>query len=78
MNCLLSGAIVRIGGAQKRADGVAGAKYSASLRITDMDLNDRVKTVYRLTVFFRIAKATVVPKMQVSEEEAQVSQCFFF
>ena len=28
MNCLLSGAIVRIGGAQKRADGVAGAKYS--------------------------------------------------
>ena len=30
MNCLLSGAIVRIGGAQKRADGVAGAKYSKS------------------------------------------------
>ena len=30
MNCLLSGAIVRIGGAQKRADGVAGAKYSTS------------------------------------------------
>lgn len=29
MNCLLSGAIVRIGGAQKRADGVAGAKYSS-------------------------------------------------
>ena len=28
MNCLLSGAIIRIGGAQKRADGVAGAKYS--------------------------------------------------
>ncbi len=28
MNCLLSGAITRMGGAQKRADGVAGAKYS--------------------------------------------------
>ena len=28
MNCLSSGAIVRIGGVQKRADGVAGAKYS--------------------------------------------------
>lgn len=28
MNCPLSRAIVRIGGAQKRADGVAGAKYS--------------------------------------------------
>lgn len=28
MNCLLIGAIVRIGGAQKRADGVADAKYS--------------------------------------------------
>lgn len=28
MNCLLSRAIVRIGGAQKRADGVASAKYS--------------------------------------------------
>lgn len=26
--CLLSGAIIRIGGAQKRADGVSGAKYS--------------------------------------------------
>ena len=35
MNCLLSGAIVRIGGAQKRADGVAGAKYSA---ITDIGI----------------------------------------
>ena len=31
VNCLLSGAIVRIGGAQKRADGVAGAKYSVGL-----------------------------------------------
>jgi len=28
VNCPLSRAIVRIGGAQKRADGVAGAKYS--------------------------------------------------
>ena len=33
MNCLLSGAIVRIGGAQKRADGVAGAKYSTAMLI---------------------------------------------
>lgn len=28
MNCLFSGAIVCIGGAQKRAGGVASAKYS--------------------------------------------------
>lgn len=28
MNCLFSGAIARIGGAQKRAGGVASAKYS--------------------------------------------------
>ena len=28
MNCLFSGAIARIGGAQKRASGVASAKYS--------------------------------------------------
>ena len=33
MNCLLSGAIVRIGGAQKRADGVAGAKYSFGMLV---------------------------------------------
>lgn len=33
MNCLLSGAIIRIGGAQKRADGVAGAKYSAGKNV---------------------------------------------
>lgn len=32
MNCLLSGAIVRIGGVQKRADGVAGTKYSSILK----------------------------------------------
>lgn len=31
MNCLSSGAIVRIGGVQKRADGVADAKYSLFL-----------------------------------------------
>lgn len=29
MNCLFSGAITRIGGAQKRAGGVASVKYSA-------------------------------------------------
>ena len=28
MNCHFGGAISRTGGAQKRADGVAGAKYS--------------------------------------------------
>ena len=28
MNCLFSGAITRIGGAQKRAGGVASVKYS--------------------------------------------------
>lgn len=37
MNCLLSGAIIRIGGAQKRADGVAGAKYSVE------DISEMVK-----------------------------------
>ena len=31
MNCLFSGAIARIGGAQKRAGGVASAKYSIGL-----------------------------------------------
>ena len=31
MNCLLSGAIARTGGAQKRAGGVAGAEYSGEL-----------------------------------------------
>ena len=30
MNCLFSGAITRIGGAQKRAGGVASVKYSVS------------------------------------------------
>lgn len=31
MNCLFSGAIARIGGAQKRAGGVASAKYSKTI-----------------------------------------------
>lgn len=33
MNCLFSGAIARIGGAQKRASGVASAKYSLETQI---------------------------------------------
>ena len=32
MNCLFSGAIARIGGAQKRAGGVDSAKYSPGLK----------------------------------------------
>ena len=40
MNCLLSGAIVRIGGAQKRADGVAGAKYSGTSRSLILGLHE--------------------------------------
>ena len=43
MNCLLSGAIVRIGGAQKRADGVAGAKYSV------MDRSKKIKELREST-----------------------------
>ena len=31
MKCLLTGAVTRISGAQKRAGGVAGAKYSLSI-----------------------------------------------
>ena len=31
VNCLFSGAIARIGGAQKRAGGVASAKYSIKI-----------------------------------------------
>ena len=31
MKCLLSGAVTRISGAQKRAGGVAGAKYSIEM-----------------------------------------------
>ena len=33
MKCLLTGAVTRISGAQKRAGGVAGAKYSVRQRI---------------------------------------------
>lgn len=33
MNCLFSGAIARIGGAQKRAGGVASAKYSPTEKL---------------------------------------------
>lgn len=33
MNCLFSGAIVCIGGAQKRAGGVASAKYSVYTKL---------------------------------------------
>ena len=36
MNCHFGGAISRTGGAQKRADGVAGAKYSTDT-IEDID-----------------------------------------
>ena len=32
MNCQLSGALICIGGAQKRAGGVASAKYSRSYK----------------------------------------------
>ena len=33
MNCLFSGAITRIGGAQKRAGGVASVKYSSVIEL---------------------------------------------
>lgn len=52
MNCLFSGAIARIGGAQKRAGGVASAKYSVKPDIAiGLAINDRISCFFQLKLY---------------------------
>ena len=60
MNCLFSGAIVCIGGAQKRAGGVASAKYSSMVKMSMAGLSDTLKQRIILTTSQQIFNPLLV------------------